>query len=86
MNILVFYSISLAKEVAEGLRIMLDFYVEKHLLYDSERKSFHAATERATEMHESAVADNQTLNSRERRKSQKSSTDTPGRLYFAHSK
>jgi len=69
-------SISLAKEVAEGLRIMLDFYVEKHLLYDSERKSFHAATERATEMHETAVADNQTLNSRERRKSQKSSTDT----------
>jgi len=42
-------SISLAKEVAEGLRIMTDFYLEKNLLYESERKSFKAATQCAKE-------------------------------------
>ena len=62
MNVLVFFrketkqhfdkaldSISLAKEVAEGLRIMTDFYLEKNLLYESERKSFKAATQCAKE-------------------------------------
>jgi len=42
-------SISLAKEVAEGLRIMLDFYLHKHLLYDSEVQPFQEAVDKAKE-------------------------------------
>ena len=69
-------SISLAKEVAEGLRIMMDFYLEKHLLYDSERKAFEAATVKAREMAASSSAEDSPSKSlRERRKSGRSTSE-----------
>ena len=69
-------SISLAKEVAEGLRIMIDFYLEKHLLYESERSQFEAARKKAKERPQKKAEEKKKVTLRERRKCMKSEVVT----------